>query len=81
MKGHSAEELDERLIELRREREALEAEAAHWSSDTLVDYDDRYRRTLGERMRFEKLRDLEERMEEIMLLEMGYDTMRREEAP
>lgn len=81
MKAHSAEELDERLIELRREKEALEAEALRWGSDTLVDYDDPYRRSLGERMRFEKLRDLEERMEEIMLLEMGYDTMRGEEAP
>lgn len=81
MKAHSAEELDERLTELRREKEALEAEALRWGSDTLIDYDDPYRRSLGERMRFEKLRDLEERMEEIMLLEMGYDTMRGEEAP
>lgn len=81
VKVHSTDELDERLTELRREKESLEAEATRWGSDTLVDYDDPYRRSLGERMRFEKLRDLEERMEEIMLLEMGYDTMRREEAP
>ncbi len=80
VKAHTTEELDDRILELRREKEALEAESLHWA-DILADYEDPYRRSLAERMRFEKLRDLEERMEEILLLEMGYDTMRVEEAP
>ena len=79
-KAHSREDLHDRLGELRREKEVLQAESRHWE-DTLADYDDPYRRSLAERMRFEKLRDLEERMEEIMLLEMGYDSMREEDAP
>ncbi len=79
-KAHSGEELDDRIVELRREKEALEGESLRWA-ETLTDFDDPYRRSLAERMRFEKLRDLEERMEEVMLLEMGYETMRAKEEP
>ncbi len=75
----TVEDIHERLGDFAQEASALEAEAVHWQQ-TAAEYDDPYRRSLSERVRFEKLSGLEERFEEITLLQMGYQAMLDEEA-
>ncbi|MCL5971740.1 MAG: hypothetical protein M1499_04165 [Firmicutes bacterium] len=78
-RAQTPEDIQERLADIHRETETLEAEAGRWR-DLIAEYEDPYRRSLAERVRFEKLSELEERLEELTLLQLGYQAMLEEEA-
>ncbi len=78
-RAQTPEDIQERLADIHRETETLNAEAGHWR-DLIAEYEDPYRRSLAERVRFEKLSELEERLEELTLLQLGYQAMLEEEA-
>ncbi|PSR32119.1 MAG: hypothetical protein C7B46_15645 [Sulfobacillus benefaciens] len=77
-RAQSQEDIHERLTDIHRETETLEAEAGHWR-DLVAEHEDPYRRSLTERVRFEKLSELAERLEELTLLQLGYQAMLEKE--